>query len=302
MKHKSKKTATHLKTPESSLSSRLTLAELLCNPVPEDFENLTGPLPYLMTNDALFHIVFEVNSEALKSLICSLINLNPADILSIEVTNPIELGHTIYDKAFVLDTKILLNTNSLINIEMQVVNLNFWRERSLGYLCRAFDNLNKGDNYSETKPATHIGILDFEVFPGDTEFYATYHLTNDISHKIYSDKFRLSVLQLNQAEHATPEDRLCGRYLWAKFFKATTWEEIHMLAKQSPVISSAAQTLYRVTQDERILQFCDAREMGERTQRTLTDTIDKQNQQIADLTDSNNRYKALLEAHGIPFE
>ena len=45
---------------------------------------------------------------------------------------------------------------------------------------------------------------------------ATYHLANALSHKIFSDKFRLSVLQLNQSEHATKEDIACKRVLWAK--------------------------------------------------------------------------------------
>ena len=152
---------------------------------------------------------------------------------------------------------------------MQVVNLSFWKERSLGYLCRSFDNLNKGNSYADTKPAIHIGILDFEIFPDDIEFYSTYHLANDVNHKIYSDKFRLSVLQLNQSEHATEEDKAYNLHLWAKFFKATTWEEINMLAEKNPTIAEAAKTIYRVSNDERIRELCQAREDGERTQRTI---------------------------------
>lgn len=260
-----------------------TLSELQQNPVPENFHLLTGPLPCTMVNDALFHIVLEANPQALKALVCSLLSLPPKAVTSIEVTNPIILGSTLQSKNFVLDIKICLNNHTIINIEMQVVNLSFWKERSLGYLCRTFDNLNKGDDYSNTRPAIHIGILDFEIFKDDTEFYATYHLANDISHKIYSDKFRLSVLQLNQMEHATKEDIDCGRALWAKFFKATTWEEVHMLAEQDPIIADAAKTIYRVTQDERIFNYCNSREMGERTHRTLVNQLAEQGEQLQKL-------------------
>ena len=253
-----------------------SLTDLQRNPLPEDFHTLTEPLRFTMMNDALFHIVFEANPDALRHLISALLEIDLADINSLEVTNPIDFGNSIYAKDFVLDIKILLNNDTMINIEMQVVNLKFWKERSLGYLCRTFDNLNKGEDYALTKPAIHIGILDFEIFKDDTEFYATYHLANDISHKIYSDKFRLSVLQLRQAEHAADNDRKHNRYLWAKFFKANTWEEIHMLAEQNPYIADAAKTMYRVTADERIRQLCEAREMGERTQRTLDRTIETQ--------------------------
>ena len=256
------------------------VADLQSAPLPENFSSLTGELPYTMTNDALFHIVFEVSPNALKALICSLLRLDPSEVNSVQITNPLEFGNNIYAKSFVLDIRILLNDHTMINIEMQVVNLCFWKERSLGYLCRTFDNLNKGEDYAATKPAFHIGILDFEIFSGDTEFYATYHLANDITHKIYSDKFRLSVLQLNQVEHATPEDVSYNLTLWAKFFKATTWEEIHMLAEQNPIIADLAKTVYHVTADERIRQLCEAREMGERTQRTLETTIANQNAEI----------------------
>ena len=42
-----------------------------------------------------------------------------------------------------------------------------------------------------------------------------------------------------------------------------------MLAQKNPYIANAAQTVYRVTEDERIRQMCEAREEGEKTQRTI---------------------------------
>ena len=38
------------------------------------------------------------------------------------------------------------------------------------------------------------------------QFYATFHLANDVTHKIYTDKLRLSVLQLNHVKYATEKD------------------------------------------------------------------------------------------------
>lgn len=282
--------------PVNLLTLGPSIAELQQNPVPENLNLFTKTLPYRMVNDALFHIVMEANPPVLKSLICALLSLDAKDISSIELMNPFELGNTIYDKNYVLDLKITLNNNTLINIEVQVLNLKFWKERSLGYLCRTFDNLNKGDDYSETKPAIHIGILDFEIFEGDTEFFATYHLANDISHKIYSDKFRLSVLQLNQTEHATDEDIECKRVLWAKFFKATTWEEVSTLAEQDPIFAEAAKTIYRVTADDRVRYHCDAIERGERTHRTLVNQLDEKDNVINEQASKIAELEAKLAA------
>ena len=297
-----------LKSPVNILTCGPSIAELQQNPVPEDLFLLDTLLPYRMVNDALFHIVMEANPAVLKSLLCALLNLKEKDITSIQLMNPFELGNTVYDKNYILDLKITLNDTTLINIEVQVLKLKFWKERSLGYLCRTFDNLNKGDDYSQTKPAIQIGILDFEIFENDTEFYATYHLANDISHKIFSDKFRLSVLQLNQSEHATEEDTACKRVLWAKFFKATTWEEVSMLANHDPIFAEAAKTIYRVTEDERVRYHCDAIERGERTHRTLVNQLNEQeqqladmNQQLADKEQENAQLRALLKQNGIKY-
>ena len=301
-------TTYYQETPANILTLGPSIAELQQNPVPENLLLLKDPLPYRMVNDALFHIVMEANPDVLNSLLCALLNLDAKSISSIKLLNPFELGNTIYDKNYILDLKITLNNNTLINIEVQVLKLKFWKERSLGYLCRTFDNLNKGDDYSKTKPAIQIGILDFEIFENDTEFYATYHLANDISHKIFSDKFRLSVLQLNQAEHATEADIVSKRVLWAKFFKATTWEEVSTLANHDPIFAEAAKTIYRVTTDERVRYHCNAIERGERTQRTLVNQLNEQEQQLADkeqqLVDKeqeNAHLRALLEQNGIKY-
>lgn len=245
------------------------LAELNQLPIPNSFYSLSGPLRFTMTNDALFHIVFEADHQALKGFLCALLHLQPEEIFSVEVTNPIDFGNSIYSKSFILDLKLLLNSKSVIDLEMQVESLSFWKERSLAYLCRSFDTLNRGDSYLLIKPAIHIGILDFTLFPENPAFYSTYHLSDDITHKKYSDNFRLSVLQLKHIELATEEDRYWGLDLWAKFFKADSWEVIHMLAEKNPYIASAAQTIYRVSEDDYIRNMCEAREEGEKTQRTL---------------------------------
>jgi len=64
-------------------------------------------------------------------------------------------------KIFVLDLNVLLNNRVLINLEMQVIYYENWPERSLTYLCRSFDQLSRGEDDAQTKPAIHIGFLDF---------------------------------------------------------------------------------------------------------------------------------------------
>ena len=89
------------------------------------------------------------------------------------------------------------------------------------------------------------------------------------THGLYSGKFVLSVVQLNQTDIATDEDKAYGIDYWARLFKAKTWEEIKMLAKNNEYLEETAESLYVANADEIVRQQCLAREDAERRERTL---------------------------------
>ncbi len=223
-------------------------------------DDLHGAIPVRMTNDYLFRALMQRNTNVLKSLICSLLHLDPDDVVSVTILNPIELGETIDEKNYILDIKVDLNGHTTINLELQVINEGNWPERSLCYLCRVFDNLNRGEDYEDVRPAIQIGLLDFTLFEDSPEFFANYYLMNEKNHRIYSDKFRLSVLDLTHIDLATKEDRAHQIDRWAALFKAATWEELKMLAENNRYIEDAVATVRQLTQEEKIRQQCEARE------------------------------------------
>ncbi len=222
--------------------------------------NATGPIPYGLTNDCMFHFVFQKDIKALKSLVCSVLHLEPADVNEIEVCNPIEIGHAFDSKKFHLDLKVKFNNNTIVNLEMQVMNRGNWPERSLSYLCRSYDNLNKGKDYKDVYSAVHIGFIDFTLFSDEPEFCATYMMSNVKSHRIYSSKFALKVVELNNANLATDEDKQYGIDCWAKFFKATTWEELKMCAGGDDIMQSAVEIMYEYNEEEAVRDMCRERE------------------------------------------
>ena len=174
---------------------------------------------------------------------------------------------------------------------MQVANEHNWPERSLSYLCRAFDQLQRGQEYEETLPVIHIGFLDFELFPEETEFYSTYRMLNVKTHRLYSSKFTLSVLHLNHIEYATEEDKLYGIDYWARIFKAKTWEEMQMLADNNEFIEETVEALYVANSDEIVRQQCRAREDAEKRERTLVRNNRKLKDENAGLKNENAELK-----------
>ena len=262
------------------------------------FKEAQGVIEYNMTNNYMFRYILQKNTKVLKGLICSLLHLKPEEVKKVEIKNPINLSGDVSGKEFILDINVILNDNTLINLEMQVANEYNWPERSLSYLCRSYDQLHSGQNYIDVLPVIHIGFLDFTLHPEEPEFYATYKMLNTKNHLVYSDKFILSVVNLNQIELATKEDKTYNIDYWAHVFKAKTWEELKMFAKDNEYLQEAAESIYVANADEIVRQQCRARADAERIERTLkrdnkilkeekeklAQQVDEQAQQINELT------------------
>ncbi len=181
-----------------------------------NFENATGKIPYNMTNDYMFRAVLQSNNKALRGLICSLLHLSQAEVASVEIVNPILPGGSIDSKEFRLDIHLLLNNRTRINLEMQIANRLNWQKRSVMYLCRSYDQLNKGQDYRDAKPAVHIGFLDYTLFEERPEFYAAYKLINIKNHQVYNDDLTLYVADLTRIDLATEEDKHYHIDSWAR--------------------------------------------------------------------------------------
>lgn len=143
---------------------------------------------------------------------------------------------------------------------MQIVNQFNWENRSVMYLCRTYDSLNRAQDYRDAKPAIHIGFLDYTLFEDRPEFYAAYKLINVKIHHVYNDNLTLYVADLTRIDLATEEDRRYHIDSWAKLFKAKTWEEIKMIAEEDKSLYEAAKALFYNSSEEEIRLHCLDRE------------------------------------------
>ena len=69
------------------------------------------------------------------------------------------------------------------------------------------------------------------------------------NHEIYSDKFVLHVLNIKTLEDDSIEKEPADLYYWAKLFKATTWEEIQMLASKNPDFEDTIVTMQELSEE-----------------------------------------------------
>ena len=98
----------------------------------------------------------------------------------------------------------------------------------------------------------HIGFLDFTLFDDHPKFHATYKLRDIDDGYIYSDNFILKVVELNHTDIATSDDIKFGTTRWAKLFKATSREELLMIAQNNDYMNEAVNTAVLMNENEQV--------------------------------------------------
>ena len=222
-------------------------------------------------------------------MVASLLHMRVSDITDILITNPIVLGDAIDEKEFHLDVRVVLNGSMEVNLEMQVIKKPGFIDRTLLYVCRAFDQLSHGEDYVDAGSVVHIWFTDFTVFPEMPEFYSTYKLINEKDiNKIYSNKIRISHVDLTSVELATDEDKRYGIDLWAQMFKCRTWEEIKMVAeKNHEVMDQAISSVWLLTEDEQIREQIRRRTANEHAYQRVMDRLSELEDENVSLKERN---------------
>lgn len=123
--------------------------------------------------------------------------------------------------------------NIRVNLEIQVLDEENWNERGVYYLAENLLDLKKGEDYKNLKTTVQIGILDFDLWKsGKNPFYQVYELWDTEHDRVFTNKMKLCVLSLRQAEKAEERERQSGLYDWVKALTAETWEELQELSEK----------------------------------------------------------------------
>lgn len=120
----------------------------------------------------------------------------------------------------------------------------------------------------------------------------------------YTSRFVLNVLDSTHIELATEEDKTYGIDAWARLFKARTWEDLKMIAKQNSTLQQASETLYTLNCDQTIRDMARAREDAirheNRVNKLLAEKdacIAEQNATITELNARLAKLESLLANH-----
>lgn len=200
------------------------------------------------------------DEKARTGFLAAVLKIKPENIKATQILNTNLRREHEDDKQGILDVRLLLNNASEIDIEIQLSQIKVWAERSLFYLAKMYtDQIAPGQSYKVFKKCISISILDFELFPDETEFYSCFHIREDTRGFVYTDKMAFHLIELPKLPKELKEDS-SDIELWAKFINAERKEEFDMLAQKNQYIESAYERLQVISQDrEKRLEY-EARE------------------------------------------
>lgn len=117
-----------------------------------------------LTSDYVFKRIFgqEENKEALKDFLESILKIK---IEKVEINNP-ELPKDFYDSKYgMLDLKVTLDNQIIVNVEMQVQNQHNIEQRSTYYMSRVYSQqIGENEPYINCKKVIVINILNFNYY------------------------------------------------------------------------------------------------------------------------------------------
>lgn len=164
-------------------------------------------------DDWVFHYVFGQDTKESKDALIAFLNVvlcREADpITSIEILNPINYRTYPTDKETTLDIKARTEQNELFDIELQNGNLKHYPSRCVQYGGKLINlSLEKGEDYDKMGKSIVISIVTGTIFPGVSDIHTTFHLREDSSHFLLSDRLEMHFIELGKVETDKPMETL----------------------------------------------------------------------------------------------
>ena len=194
-----------------------------------------------------------------KGFLAAFLKLNPDDIKETSLLNTNLRREHEDDKQGILDVRVALNSDTEIDVEINLTKLDVWANRSLFYLAKMYtEQIKPGDSYVKLKKCVSISILDFRLFENEPDFYSCFHIREDNRHFLYTDKMEFHVIELPKLPEKLKEgDNILA---WAKFINAERREEFEMLAGRDKYLEAAYSHLQTISQDENKRMEYEARQ------------------------------------------
>ncbi|MDD6827837.1 MAG: Rpn family recombination-promoting nuclease/putative transposase [Oscillospiraceae bacterium] len=218
-----------------------------------------------VTNDVMFKALFVKCPEALAGFLASALKIERSTIKNVRIKNP-ELTPSCYEGKLTRLDILLELYDDVINIEMQVSKTADYKDRSLFYWARVYnDALKEGQSYNESKKCICINILNFTMFEEWKEYHSSFSVREDTHNVRLTDKLEIHFLELTKVKKITrDQNEVDSLKLWMQLFKAKSKEELDMLSNTTvDDIRTSVSVIYDLSEDEKLREYIRQREKAE---------------------------------------
>ena len=202
-----------------------------------------------LRNDYAFKRVFgvEENKDVLQDFLECILDIPPETIADLELLDKEFHKDSISDKTGVLDVKLRLKNNTIIDIEIQ----NRWNsefvQRTIFYWAKMYtENLKTGEVYTKLPKCITINIVG-EGFDLNSLIHSEYNVVEKHLNDRLSDELEIHFLNLakvkEQDENTESDEKKKKLYNWLKFIETDDTEVRKMLAQESPMMAKANATI-----------------------------------------------------------
>ena len=201
-----------------------------------------------LRNDYAFKKVFgtEENKDVLQDLLECILDIPPENIAGLELLDKEFHKDSISDKTGVLDVKLRLKNNTIIDIEIQ----NRWNsefvQRTIFYWAKMYtENLKTGEVYTKLPKCITINIVG-EGFNLNSLLHSEYNVVEKHINDRLSDEFEIHFLNLAKVkddENIEQDEKKKKLYNWLRFIETDEEEVRNMLAQESPIMAKANATI-----------------------------------------------------------
>lgn len=223
-----------------------------------------------VTNDYIFKKIFakKGNESILKDLLNSILQIK---IKSIEVIADANLERQLEsNKLGILDLKAKVDEETIVNIEIQIINRYNMIERTLFYWSGLYYNvLQKGADYKEIKKVIAINILDYNEFD-EGPYHEIARLRREYLYKILTDKIEIHFIQIPKFKKQR-KDMKTKLDMWMDFISQIDEKEVKNAMSKNKEIKKAQEEYEYLTGDEEERRIAFLREKALRDENSIFD-------------------------------
>ena len=219
-------------------------------------------------NDYIFKKIFSKkgNESILKDFLIGILNI---PIEKVETKAEVSLEKQLEEnKLGRLDIIAVLNDDTIVNIEVQILNKYNFIDRTMYYWSGMYYNeLKGGEDYRASKKTITINILDYEIFE-EGPYHEIARIKRDYQNKVLTEKMEIHFIQIPKfiKEKSGVKTKL---EQWMQFISQKDEKGVQIAMEENKEIKRANEEYEYLTGDEAERRLAFLRDKAIRDEKTM---------------------------------